>query len=535
MTNPFITLAGVSCILPDGRTLFSNLNEHFDARRTGLVGANGAGKSILAQIMAGLREPSGGRCLRSGRVHYLAQQIRPAEQATVADLAGVRPILDALARIEHGSIAPPDFDLIGQDWDLPARLRSTLDRLDLVKARADTLLRELSGGELMRVALAGAFLSQADFLILDEPSNHLDRHHRQALIQALRDWHAGLLVISHDRALLAGMERIVKLSCLGLRSYDGNYRFYAEQQEQERRQAQDRLRHHELEQRKQERAMREQRERLEQRQARGRKDRRNANQAKALLDFQKARSEHSAGKLKQGHADASQKLQQLVRQAARDVDDEADINLHALPDPMSARRVLARLEAVVLPHGAQTAPLDLIIFVGQRLALVGPNGCGKTSLLKLLAGQLQPLSGACSISARCAWLDQGLDKLDPQETVLAQILAANPELGEAGLRMRLAQLGLDAARITQPSGQLSGGERLKAALACLIYAAPAPDLLLDEPDNHLDLPSLRALEAMLRSYRGALLVASHDDAFLEQAVVRDRLGIEDGAWILQQG
>src|SRR5690606_31926086 len=162
---------------------------------------------------------------------------------------------------------------------------------------------------------------------------------------------------------------------------------------------------------------------------------------------------------------------------------------------------------------------------------IGPNGCGKSTLLRVMAGLLAPLSGTCQVNVGCAYLDQRLTSLDPLRSVLEQMQAAHPGATQGNQRMQLAQLGLDAGKIMVPSGSLSGGERLKAALACALYAErPAQLLLLDEPGNHLDLPSLRALEALLTGYQGALLVVSHDDAFLDALALTDRLSATPQGW-----
>jgi ATPase subunit of ABC transporter with duplicated ATPase domains len=169
----------------------------------------------------------------------------------------------------------------------------------------------------------------------------------------------------------------------------------------------------------------------------------------------------------------------------------------------------------------------------QRIAVAGPNGCGKSTLLRVLAGQLAPLAGRCEVRARTAYLDQQLAGLKPQRSAIQHLRAANHEAGESALRTHLAQMGLDATLAAAPVGTLSGGERLKVALACALYAhPPAQLLLLDEPSNHLDLASLNALEAMLRQYQGALLVVSHDEVFLQALDLTHRLqaGAED--WLL---
>ncbi|TFW30763.1 ABC-F family ATP-binding cassette domain-containing protein [Massilia horti] len=535
MTNTYLALESVSYVLPDGRTLFSDLREQFDSRHTGLVGRNGTGKTVLAHMLAGQLQPTTGRCVRSGSVHYLAQQVSHPALCTVAGLAGVQDTLDALARIEAGSTEPQDFDAVGDRWDIHQRLGHELERNGLGHLDVTTPAATLSGGEAMRIALIGATLSDADFLILDEPSNHLDRPNRQALIEQLQTWARGLLVISHDRQLLETMERIVELSSLGLQSYGGNYTFYAQCKTQERQNALQQLDQRKLERQREEQAMREQRERQERRQARGNQHGKDANQAKILLGRQKERSESSAGKQRQQHAASREQLAQRVREAAQQVEDDAPISLHALPVIQAPQRRVAELDAVELPFvSGPTRHISLTLGGQRRVGVVGPNGCGKSTLLKVLAGQLEPLAGVCKVTPECVYLDQKLANLDPKRPVLEQIQAVNRTLTEGDLRMRLAQLGLDAQKIVAPSGALSGGERLKAALACVLYAdPPAQLLLLDEPSNHLDLPSAQALEAMLRDYKGALIVVSHDDAFMDNLGLTDRLLAAEHGWRLE--
>ena len=534
MTNPSITLDSVTHVLPDGRTLFSDLNATIDARPTGLVGHNGAGKSVLARILAGQLAPTNGRCTRSGTAFYLPQQVSPAPDATVASLAGAQPTLDALAHIETGSTDPADFDALADRWDIRQRLRNELERHGLGHLKAQTPATRLSEGEAMRVALAGAMLSDADFLILDEPSNHLDRNHRQALIEQLRHWRRGLIVVSHDRQLLDSMAHIVELSSLGLRNYGGNYGFYATAKAREHKHALHELEQRKLERRREEHAMRDQRERQARRQAQGHREGKESNQARILLGRQKERSEASAGKLRQQQCDAQRTLNQRVHQAAQHVQRDAAVSLHAIPVEQRKQRRVVELDGVELPHVPPTTRrIDLTLQGRQRLGVVGPNGCGKSTLLKVIAGLVAPRVGTRKTIPGTVYLDQRLAALDPQRTVLAQLQTANPAASESDLRTRLAHLDLDAHKIVPPSGALSGGERLKAALACVLYADPPPPLLLlDEPGNHLDLASTEALEAMLRSYPGALIVVSHDDVFLGNLGLTERLLATARGWTL---
>ena len=280
MTNTSIlTLDSVSLALPDGRLLFSNLNETFDQRRTGLVGRNGVGKSLLGQILAGQREPSSGHCRRLGPVHLLDQQVIE-RSATLADLAQVGPVIAALERIEQGSIQPHDFDTVGERWDIREQLQRQLQGHGLGQLDWRQPARSLSGGQAMRVALIGAWLS---------------------VIEA---WDRGLLVISHDRSLLAHMARIVELSSLGLQGYGGNYSIYAAQKANQTAQAQQHLARLKQAQLRQARELQRQREDLERHQARAGRQAKHANQAKILVDRQQERSQSTAGKQRRDHRDA---------------------------------------------------------------------------------------------------------------------------------------------------------------------------------------------------------------------------------------
>jgi ATPase subunit of ABC transporter with duplicated ATPase domains len=536
MTNPIsLTLESVSYQLPDGRLLFSGLDAQFDHRHTGLVGRNGIGKSVLARIIAGELAPSSGRCIRPGTVHYLPQRIAPGPGQTVAELAGVRHIVDALARIERGSTDAADFERVGERWDIHQQLQQQLALNQLPDLDADTPAARLSGGEAMRVALSGAWLAQADLLVLDEPTNHLDSINRAVLREKLQQWRGGLIVVSHDRELLEAMERIVELSTLGLHSYGGGYSFYAAASAREREQALDRLEQHKTERKREERRLQAQREQQEHRQARGNRQAANANQAKILIGRQKERSEVSGGRLAARQDAARAELNTRVREAAAQVDAEQPIVLYKPEHARAIPHQIAELEQVVLPFvTGNTATIDLTLHGAQRIGVVGPNGSGKSTLLKILAGLVAPGAGHSRIFVEAAYLDQQLATLAADKSLLAQMQAVNRSWGESVLRTRLAQLGLTADRILLPSGLLSGGERLKGALACALYAdEPARLLLLDEPGNHLDLAATQALEAMLRQYEGALVIVSHDPVLLANIEPTELLAATAEGWRLQ--
>ncbi|MCR6702132.1 MAG: ATP-binding cassette domain-containing protein [Dokdonella sp.] len=525
MTSASLTLQGVSFSLPDGRPLFAALDAQFDRRPTGLVGRNGVGKSVLARVMAGLLLPTAGRCVRHGRVHYVPQQVLPAPDATIAEVAGVAPVLAALMRIGAGGVDAADFDAVGDRWDVRERLTAALAAHGLAHLQPDQRAAEASGGELTRVALIGAWLAEADMLILDEPTNHLDRAQRSALREALLAWSGGLIVISHDRELLDAMQRIVELSPAGLRDYGGGYAFYAQARADEQAQAREALARSRHERRRGEAEVRAQREALARRSARDMREGRTANQAPILLGRRKQQSEVSAGKALRRQAERVDALHEAVATAAREVDDDAPLALFAPLPASAAQRRVAVLDGIVLPYGvAGGHRLDLAVNGRQRIAVTGANGSGKSTLLRLIAGAIAPLQGRCIVHVPVAYLGQRLEGLDPEVSALGHLQEVHPAATRTQLRTWLALLGLDAETVELPSRLLSGGERLKTALAGALYRSePAELLLLDEPTNHLDLAALEALEQMLSQYRGALIVVSHDATFLDRLAIDTRV------------
>lgn len=529
MTPHSLTLDRVSYRLADGRALFSDLSFSFEPVATGLVGANGAGKSVLARLLAGRLTPDSGQVRGSGRV-FLLPTLGYPPAGTVGELAGVGRELAALARIEAGSVDEADFACIGDRWDLRERLLQRWQALGLPDD-LDPLhpAARLSGGQAMQVALSGAWASGADWLILDEPSNHLDARHRQQLYEQLRQWRGGLLVISHDRELLGHMQQIVELDARGLHRYGGAWQHFADTRAAEREAAIAQLDHARAQHRQQQRSAREQHQRQQQRQARGNRDAKQANQAPILLGRQKQRAEATHGRAQQVQAERLQASTEQLRAAASAVHAAPELALFAVEGERSNARLL-QAQDLLLPHGCG-APLQLDIRRGQRIAVVGDNGTGKSTLLRVLAGQLPARAGSVQRHAPLALLDQQLLGMSGERSILQTVQAANPTADPGELRTRLALLGLDAQRIQRPAASLSDGERVKGALASVLYAAPAPQLLLlDEPGNALDLGALQALEELLAAWPGALVMVSHDHHLLHALRPTQVLQVSSDGW-----
>ncbi|WP_175970750.1 ABC-F family ATP-binding cassette domain-containing protein [Burkholderia sp. BCC0322] len=516
-TGALVALHHVSFRFDDGVTLFDSLDLSIDRTPTGIVGRNGVGKSQLAQLIAGRCAPSAGTIDRRTRVVYVAQQHAAAGPRTVAQVAALDAPLDALARLADGRAEPHDFDLIGDRWDLAERLRTALDAVGLHDVRADTPAQALSGGQLARVALIGALLSGAGLLVLDEPTNHLDAQGRAWLRAALDGWRGGLVIVSHDRALLADVQRIVELTPQGVRSYGGNYALYRAQRDAEQDAAQSALENARAERGRVRRRLQQEHDTIQRHAAASLREAKTANLSSGARQSRKGAARNIMGQVRRHQNEFKTTLDDRVQETAARVDADASVLVSLPGTEVSARRQLFTLDRAQPPWRI-ASDADALTWSASgpvRIALTGPNGCGKSTLLRMLAGELSPRSGACTTHVGAAYLDQRLALLDPDRSIVEQLGLLDTPLAEGDLRSRLALLQLDAVRATQPARQLSGGERLKAALACALWrGTPAQLLLLDEPTNHLDLESVRAIEAALADFPGAIVVASHDTAFL---------------------
>jgi ATPase subunit of ABC transporter with duplicated ATPase domains len=541
-TTPSVVLDDVAFTWPDGTTALSGVSGAIGAGRTGLVGRNGSGKSTLLRLIAGELQPDTGHIVRSTDAAYLPQQLTLDVDRPVAELLGVAERLRAVRAIESGDADPRHFDAVGADWDIEARAHAALAEAGLAPEMLDRRVGELSGGEAVLAAIAGVRLAKPPIALLDEPTNNLDREARARLYDLVRAWRGALVVVSHDVALLELMDDTAELYENRLSVYGGPYsewRAWLDTEQDAARQA---------ERAAAQLVRREKRDRIEAektiatRAAMGRKAQLEKRVPRIVGGNLRRAAQVSAGKLRGEKADREASARQALDAAERRVRDDEAIRID-LPDP----DVPAGRRIATIGDGSHSWTIQ----GPERVALTGPNGVGKTTLLERLVGsggknsfdvfparpdRLDSDDGspdrrssahAEAHTDRIGYLPQRVDGLLDEASVLENIAAAAPSVPLGQLRNRLARFLIRGDAAIRPVSALSGGERFRVALARLLLADPPPQLLvLDEPTNNLDLDTVDRLVEALSAYRGAVLVVSHDDAFLARLGIDLRLELQ---------
>ncbi|MBG0822271.1 ABC-F family ATP-binding cassette domain-containing protein [Planomonospora sp. ID91781] len=522
---------------PDGTVVLDGLDAAFPAGRTGLIGVNGSGKSTLLKLVAGELAPLSGSVTVSGETGHLPQNLTLAAGRTVSDLLGITDRRNALLAVERGEVAEHElaeyFAVIGDDWDVEERARAELGRLGLGHVGLDRTVATLSGGETVMAGLAALLLRRPEVLLLDEPTNNLDLDARHRLYAAVEAWTGVLVVVSHDRALLELVDTVADLSGGAVRMYGGNLAAYEEMLAAERETAERMVRAAGADVRRQQREWEEAQVKLARRVRYGNTMYERKREPKIIMQARKREAQVSAGKHRNLHAGKLAEARDRLGEAESAVRDDPEIRIGLPETAVPAGKTVLTVTGLRTASG--TAVDELVVRGPERVALTGPNGSGKTTLLRTIAGELEPVEGAVAVGVPgVRYLPQRLDLLDDGLSVLDNVRRFAPSATVNEVRAGLARFLLRGERADRPAATLSGGERFRAVLAALLSAEPPPRLLLlDEPTNNLDLASVRQLTQALGAYRGALVVASHDQAFLEAVGITRRL-VLDRAGVLSE-
>ncbi|MBP6824423.1 MAG: ABC-F family ATP-binding cassette domain-containing protein, partial [Acidobacteria bacterium] len=477
----------------------------------------------------------------AGRVSYLPQKAVFDFSATVAEAIKLDDAMAAYQRTIAGEAAPEDFELVGDRWELPERVEQAFAKLGIAHIDLNRSIGSLSGGELTRVRIAGLLLEEPDFLILDEPTNHLDLSARQFVYELVADWKRGLIVVSHDRRLLSLVDQIAEMSSAGLKFYGGDFEFYREQRDRERTAAEQTLAgaRQRLKDARQMAQLAKERQQRRQSTAKRNSAKKGGLPSIVVGTLQRA-AENSSGKLKGRHEDKVERVRQEVAEARGNLTIENQITVDLASTVIPAQKRLVELREVNFRFADAeqplwASPMNLEIIGPERVWLKGANGAGKSTLIDLICGKKQPTVGEVKLGAtRIGLLDQQTSVLDSSLTVLENLRRVAPLKPEHELRTLLGRFLFIRDDSLKLASVLSGGERMRAALACLLGADQSHEVLIvDEPTNNLDLPSIEALVSALNRFQGALVVVSHDLAFVEEVGVDLEIELRRQTGLLQ--
>lgn len=502
--SSLIVARDVSYELPNGRELFARLNFSLDTNLTALVGPNGVGKTMLARVLAGELEPAYGVVRRNVPVRLFAQRQLPAAMSVEEYLGD------------------------GYEWSLPGERL-----LDGIDGRSDC--RVLSGGEWMRVRLARMLTD--DFVILDEPTNDLDREGRRLVAQLLRERSGATLLISHDRELLEPCTEFLELSNRGLLRFSGGWQGYLDTKDSERQRLGATLDQAKRERDRLHADRIERKERQEKRNRRGTRTAARGGMPRIIAGGLERRAQRTSGRLDRAAMERAEAAVHHVHATLQEI--KIDPVMYAVIEACSvpAQKLVAEARGfnIRLRDWLYRPDLEFTWRGNVRVALRGANGSGKTTLLRALMGEK---SMGEKFSTRGEWqrgdlstlyLDQRCSLLDDNRSVFDNVRTVS-SASDTEIRTGLARFLFAGDQVFQPVRQLSGGERLRAALARGFMGTRKPELMvLDEPTNNLDLANIRFLEGLVGRFRGALVVVSHDETFVEGCGLTEELVLGQSA------
>ncbi|MDO8803372.1 MAG: ABC-F family ATP-binding cassette domain-containing protein [Elusimicrobiota bacterium] len=525
--NPKIAAHDISYIAPDGTRVLEAAAFTANGASVALIGKNGSGKSTLLRILAGDLVPTGGVVSVKGRVGYLPQRIAREEGLLVQDLLGATEAFSDLALIDSGDSSPAILERIDGKWDIRERCLNLLERMGLGKLSLATPLTALSGGEIVRLTLCSVLLKEPEILLLDEPTNNLDRESREKLLDFISAWKGLKIIATHDRQLLGMLDAVAELFEGKCTLYRMKYPEYVNYRKQMNEAAKCKVA-------ESEKRLAENRRTLgvvldrrgHQTAAAERRAKKDLGVTRVKLASARSKGQATTSKLREIHLQKIEAARKALKSAASKVRPENRIEIDIPQDPVPAGKKILELTDLNASYGDRplwSQPLSFYLSGNARMAIVGPNGSGKTTIMRLLCGKLVPDTGKIMVAAkRVVYLDQFLEYLDPQKTVLENVWQPDGEVSESLIRTRLARLFFRRDAVHKKVECLSGGEKLRVALAKLFCVKDPPQLLLlDEPTNNLDLDSCEQLESALEGFKGAILVISHDYEFLSNIKADD--------------
>jgi ATPase subunit of ABC transporter with duplicated ATPase domains len=522
-----LTLQHISYKHPNQDLLFDNINLSLHRHhQAALIGNNGVGKSTLLQIMAGVLQPSGGLVKADARPYYVPQIMGQFNDLTIAQALQIEDKLRSLQEILNGQVTEENLSLLNDDWTIEERCLEALRYWQLADLDLRQKMGTLSGGQKNKVFLSGISIHQPDIVLLDEPSNHLDTAGRQLLYDFIQSTPSTLMVVSHDRTLLNLLQAVYELSKRGITVYGGNYDFYQEQKQVESHALHEEVRNKEKALRKARETGREAAERQQKLDARGKKKQEKAGVPTIMMNTLKNNAEKSTARLKSVHAEKAGAIARELTELRKELPDADKMKFGFDPSALHKGKILVTAQDLNHGYGGGLLwgqALNFQVTSGERIALKGLNGSGKTSLIRIILGEIAPQAGTIQRAEnKSVYIDQDYSLIDPQLHVYGQAQRFNySALQEHEIKIRLNRFLFTKDDWNKPGSALSGGEKMRLLLCCLTISNQAPDIIiLDEPTNNLDIQNMEILTAAINEYQGTLIVVSHDEYFLEQVNVQ---------------
>lgn len=525
--HSFISGSHVSFEFPDGKAVLNELNFSFGPQTYGLVGPNGIGKSTFLKLLQGELTPTDGQIRSQGSIAVLPQILTPKEVQSnlcIEDLVGTSV-----------PITPQE----------KGKRRYHLDelftRFKISYLETQTPLHQLSGGELVKIHLVKLLLDPPSILFLDEPTNNLDEEGRNALYEFVQSWNECLIIVSHDRKLLSFVQTIIEMSNQGLQIYGGNYPFYLREKTREQESLRRKITHAQQTEKIEKHDLQKSLERLQRKASRGKKKAKEGGMPKLVASGLKRKAQATLARVKDVQENRLIQARLDINRLRAQVKTQNIIQIDLPTTWVPPRKQLLKVENFNFRYSGATRalyenPLCFTLIGPTRVHLKGGNGSGKTTLFKFL---LEQIGGSDSLfygdseghaelkTDRVAYLDQNLKLLSlPQNSLLEQFTYFTPHLSESERRIRLGRFLFEQETTQKTVETLSGGEKIRAALACLLYSELPPELIiLDEPTNNLDTDSVERIESALSHFEGALLVVSHDEEFLRNIGITEQIQI----------
>lgn len=513
----------ISYTHPDRTVLFTNLNFSIAPRtKVALVGNNGSGKSTILRLVANELALSSGRIAVESKPYYVPQLLGQHNHRSIAAVLGVEKKLQAYYRILDGKATVEDLTLLDDDWGIEERCVKALDYWGLQQVDLFDPIENHSGGEKTKIFLAGIQIQQPRFILLDEPSNHLDSASRQQLYHFVKSTSSTLFVVSHDRQLLDLMNQTLALTASGIASFGGNYSFYAEQQDLSFTALEQSIQHKEKELRKAKEREKETLERQQRLDSRGKKKQEQAGVSRIMINTLRNSAEKSTSKTQAVHSGKIDGIRNELSELRMTRQDTSKIRFGFADSALHRGKVLLDAQHINVQYNnvdMWPSALSVQIRSGDRILLKGGNGTGKTTLIHLLLGSTLPDHGRVLRQiAHATYIDQDYSLLDDSLTIYEQAQSANnANIEEHQVNMRLDQFLFSKDSWSKKIDVLSGGEKMRLALCCLTLENTTPELIvLDEPTNNLDIQSVEILTRAVSEYQGTLIVVSHDQTFTQE-------------------